>query len=139
MSAYSETEVRVIFGDTDAMGIVYYGNYLRWFEVGRNEFMRQMNYPYARMEREGNWLPVVEVSCKYKAPARYDDLLLIRTHIKEIKASTIVMGYEIVKKDKEEICVTGWTRHAVTDASLKPINFKKQNPALYKRVKETIK
>lgn len=134
----SETEVRVIYGDTDAMGVVYYANYIKWFEVGRTEFLRRMGYPYKRMEEQDIWLPVAEVDCKYKSPARYDDLLVIRTWCSMLKASTVVMSYEIIKKETGEVCVTGSTKHAVTTPEMKPINFKKLNPELHDMIAGTL-
>ncbi len=130
----NETEIRVIYGDTDAMGVVYYANYIRWFEIGRTEFLRQLEYPYKRMEEENTWLPVAESNCKYKISARYDDLLVIRTWCSLLKASTVVMSYEIVKKETGEVCATGSTKHAVTSPEMKPINFKKLNPGLHAMV-----
>ncbi len=127
----NETEIRVIFGDTDAMGIVYHANYIDWFEKGRTEWLREAGYPYKRMDEEGIWLPVSRVECIYKTPAHYDDLLVIRTWLKELKAATAVMGYEIYKKETGETCVEGTTVHPITDPDIKPIRFKKVNPELH--------
>ena len=134
----NETEVRVIYGDTDAMGVVYYASYIRWFEIGRTEFLRQLGYPYKRMEEEGTWLPVAEAQCRYKSPARYDDLLVIRTWCSVLKASTVVMSYEIVRKETGEVCAEGSTKHAVTSREMKPISLKKANPGLHAMVSEAM-
>lgn len=134
----SETEVRVIYADTDAMGVVYYANYIKWFEIGRTEFLRQLGYPYKRMEIENTWLPVVEAHCRYRAPARYDDLLIVKTWCSLLKASTVVMSYQIIKKDTGEVCAEGSTKHGVTSPEMKPINFKKLNPGLHSLVAETM-
>ena len=134
----NETEIRVVYADTDAMGVVYYANYIKWFEVGRTEFLRHLGYPYKRIEEENTWLPVAEAHCKYKTPARYDDLLVIRTWCSLLKASTVEMSYEIIKKETGEVCVTGSTKHAVTSSEMKPINFKKLNPGLHAMVAEAM-
>ena len=126
-----KSEIRVIYADTDAMGIVYHTNYIKWFEVGRNEYLRELGYPYARLESEKIWLPVAGVECSYKAPAKYDDLLEISAWVSELKAATVVIHYEIRKKETGELLVTGSTRHAVTDNKLKPVRLKTHNPELY--------
>lgn len=129
-----ETEIRVIYADTDAMGIVYHTNYIKWFEIGRNEYLREKCYSYSRMEEKGIWLPVVAVTCEYKSPGKYDDILLIRTWIKELKAATILMSYEILRKETGELLVTGTTKHGITSPDLKPIRLKKVNPEMYEKL-----
>ncbi len=131
-----ETEIRVIYADIDAMGIVYHTNYIKWFEVGRNEYLRQLGYPYSRLEEEGVWLPVAAVNCEYKSPGKYDDILLIRTKIKSLGAATVVMAYEILRKSTGELLVSGTTKHGITSPELKPIRLKKINPELYKKLEE---
>ena len=126
-----KTEIRVIYADTDAMSVVYHSNYFKWFEVGRTELLRSIGFPYSRSEQEGVRLPVIECGCKYIKPAVYDDLLAITTVIKEVKAASFVIEYEICRKDTGERLVTGFTRHAVTNHDLKPLRFKAAAPELY--------
>jgi len=133
-----DCEIRVIYGDTDAMGIVYHVNYIKWFEKGRTEWLRQIGYTYKKMEEEGIWLPVSAVTCDYKAPAKYDDVLIIKTWIKKLKGATIIMAYEIVKAETGEICVIGTTTHPVTNPDLKPLRLKTMNPELYGIMKEEL-
>ena len=128
------TQIRVIYADTDAMGIVYHTNYIKWFEVGRNEYLRELGYPYFRLESEKLWLPVASVECLYKAPARYDDILEITAWMSELKAASLTMSYEIRKEETGELLVTGSTRHAITDDQMKPVRFKRYNPELYQLV-----
>lgn len=135
---YNETEYRVIFADTDAMGIVYNGTYISLFERGRTELMRQMGYPYKRMEEEGMKLPVGEITCTYRSPAFADDLLVIKSWVEEIKSASIYVGYEIYKKETGEVCVTGSSMHPVTDTELKPMRFKKVRPDLYEKFKSSM-
>ncbi|MDD2190545.1 MAG: thioesterase family protein [Eubacteriales bacterium] len=127
----NKTTVRAIYADTDAMGVVYHTNYIKWFEVGRSELLRSMGYPYARMEEEGVMLPVVECSCRYILPAVYDDLLEITARIAEMRGVTITLNYEIRRKYTDELLVTGWTKHAITDLKFRPIRLRNSNRELY--------
>lgn len=91
---------RVRFGDTDAAGIVYYANYLRYFEAGRAELMRSAGLPYASVIAEhGVVMPVVETWCRYRAPARYDDLLTMRSWVHEIRSASLLIGTRIHRDD----------------------------------------
>jgi acyl-CoA thioester hydrolase len=113
--------VRVIYGDTDAAGIVYYGNYLRWFEIGRAELMRQKGFSYRDvMERDGVLLPVIEAGATYHASARYDDVLRIHAEIREVKGVRLTFGYRIEREDGA-VLVTGHTVHAFTGRDGRPV------------------
>ncbi|MBK5263177.1 MAG: acyl-CoA thioesterase [Peptostreptococcaceae bacterium] len=131
-----KSEIRVLFADTDGMGIVYHTNYIKWFEIGRNEYLRQIGFPYSVLEKDKLWLPVSSVECSYKLPAYYDDVLEISSWIGELKAATVVINYEIHRKSTGELLVTGHTKHAITDDKLKPVRFKTYRPDLYKRIVE---
>jgi acyl-CoA thioester hydrolase len=132
------THYRPIYADTDAMGIVYHANYLRFFEMGRTEFLREIGFPYKRLDSdEGVMLPLADVSIKYKKPALYDELLEIRTTIAELKNASVTMAYEIYN-EKGELLTTGKTRHAVTDENIKPIVLKKHAPELYQLLLEVM-
>ena len=137
MKVYT-TDIRVPYADTDSMGIVHHTNYIKYFEVGRTEYLRTVGYPYARFEEEGIWLPVASVYCEYKAPAKYDDLLTVHTRVGEFKSATILMAYEIYKKDTEELIVKGETKHPITDDTLKPIRLRNVNPKIYNIIKESM-
>lgn len=126
-----KTEIRVPYADTDAMGVVYHTNYIKYFETGRGELLRGLGFPYRRMEAEGVMLPVVECACKYKIPAVYDDVLEIRSVVSEIKGASVAIDYEIRRKEDGVLLVTGMSRHAVTDTSLKPVRLKTHFPELY--------
>ncbi|OAQ21815.1 acyl-CoA thioesterase [Thermosulfurimonas dismutans] len=105
-----EVKYRVIYGDTDTGGVMYYGNYLRLFEIGRTELLRVQGITYREIEEgEGLILPVVEAHVRYKAPARYDDLLTIRTVLSEVKPHRIRFNYEIRREEK--LLVQGYTVH----------------------------
>jgi acyl-CoA thioester hydrolase len=108
------TEIRVIYGDTDQMGVVYYANYLRFFEAGRNEFIRARGMRYRDFEeRFGLRLPVAEAQVSYKAPARYDDLLTVETTLAEVRRASARFEYRIVRDG--DVLVTGGTVHACVD------------------------
>ncbi|MCL1810114.1 MAG: acyl-CoA thioesterase, partial [Clostridiales bacterium] len=119
-----KAKVRVPYADTDRMGIVYHANYIKYFEVGRTEFLREIGYPYAQLEADGIWLPVASVSCEYKSPAWYDDLLEVNTWVGSLKGATIVMAYEIFREGTGELIAKGETKHPVTDDKLKPIKLR---------------
>ncbi len=129
---YSET--RVIFGDTDAMQVVYHGNYLRWFEIGRNEMLRQSGYPYPEMVKDGIWMPVVEVGAEYKSPAVYDDVVEIAAWLEYVKGAVAMIRYECRNKDTGQLYVKGFSKHGITDPELKPINIKKTHPRVYEKL-----
>jgi acyl-CoA thioester hydrolase len=109
------TQVRVIYGDTDQMGVVYYANYLRFFEAGRNEFLREKGLRYREVEeRLGVILPVSEAAVSYRTSARYDDLLTIETSLAELRRASARFDYRILRD--QEIVATGHTVHACVDA-----------------------
>ena len=111
------TTYRVIYGDTDQMGIVYYANYLRWFECGRAEFLRQIGLPYAAIEKAGFHFPVAEVNCRYAQPARYDDVIQIETELVELGRASLSFNYRITRQADDSSLATGSTKHACIDHS----------------------
>ena len=107
-----KTPYRVIYGDTDNMGIAYYANYLRWFEIGRTELLRAWGLPYSEIEPKGLLLPVAEARCKYLAPAKYDDLLTIEAALDPEYKGGLKIDYRILSQDENTLHATGHTRHA---------------------------
>ena len=108
--------LRVRYAETDQMGVVYYANYLIWFEVGRTDFCRKLGFAYREMGREdGLYLIVAEARCRYKAPARYDDEILVRTCLKETRRRVLIFGYEIYRQGTDELLAEGETVHVITD------------------------
>jgi acyl-CoA thioester hydrolase len=109
------TQLRVIYGDTDQMGVVYYANYLRFFEAGRNEFIRAKGLRYRDFEaRHRLMLPVVEAGVRYQVPARYDDLVSVETSLSEMRRASARFDYRLVRDDGE-LLATGHTIHACVD------------------------
>ena len=103
---------RVIYGDTDNMGIAYYANYLRWFEIGRTELLRAWGLPYSEIESRGLLLPVAEAQCRYLAPAKYDDLLIIEASLDTGYKGGLRITYRVMSQDEQNLHATGYTRHA---------------------------
>jgi acyl-CoA thioester hydrolase len=117
------TEVRVRYAETDQMGIVYYANYLVWFEIGRVELLRSLGLAYSQLETDHQCiLPVVEASCRYRSPARYDDQILIETRPSLLRGAVLKFAYRILRKgpDGEEpkLLAEGETVHVVCDDQL---------------------
>ena len=116
MDGWHETEIRVRYAETDQMGIVHHANYLVWFEAGRSELCRDRGFSYKAMEEEEKSLLVVAESyCRYKSPAYYDDLLLVRTQVAEIRSRSIRFIYEITRPADNTLVAEGETLHLVTD------------------------
>lgn len=131
MSGFSETLARVRYKETDQMGMVYYGNYFTFFEVGRVEYMRERGIAYKEMEREDDsYIVVTEARCRYLRPARYDDLLRIRTRVSESRRRSVRFDYEILRHDSGELLATGETVHVICNGEGRP----KSLPEKYRRL-----
>jgi acyl-CoA thioester hydrolase len=115
------TKYRVIYGDCDSMAIVYYSNYLRLFEIGRTELLREQGLTYREVEDKGFFLPTTEAYVKYSKPARYDDLLTIETVIGFVKRASSRFDYTIYRE--EDIIVQGYTIHACLDRNDRIVRF----------------
>jgi acyl-CoA thioester hydrolase len=116
----AEARVRVRYAETDQMGVVYHANYLVWFEVGRVEFIRQMGLDYRSMEQDENaMIAVVEATARYKAPARYDDELIVRTTLAGVRGSIVRFRYAVVRVADELLLCEGETVHLVVDRDMK--------------------
>ena len=103
----SDTHIRVRYAETDQMGVVYHGNYFPYFESARAESIRQLGFTYADMERMGVIMPVIDVHCRYLRPARYDDLLTIRTIVKELPVHHKIEFHHEVYNEQKELLATG--------------------------------
>jgi acyl-CoA thioester hydrolase len=115
----SESRIRVRYAETDQMGVVYHSNYFIWFEVGRVDLMRSLGFSYREMEQEEKcFIAVVDARCRYKSPAHYDDEILIRTHLKNVRESVIHFGYEAVRVSDGTLLAEGETTHIVTDKTM---------------------
>ena len=119
----STSVIRVRYAETDKMGVVYYAHYLVWFEIGRTEWLRDTGWTYRSMEDEGLGLPVIEVHCDYKASARYDDDLEIRTRGRLVSPVRIAFDYEIVRRADSQLIASGYTVHVTLDRSGRPVRL----------------
>jgi acyl-CoA thioester hydrolase len=118
--AVAEARLRVRYAETDQMGVVYHSNFVIWFEVGRVELLRSLGVTYQQMEiADDCHLPVVDLRCRYKAPARYDEEILVRTVFKNIRDSLIHFGYEVVRAADSTLLAEGETTHIVTDREMR--------------------
>jgi acyl-CoA thioester hydrolase len=108
----NRTTCRVIYGDTDQIGVAYYANYLRWFEIGRNGLLRSVGLPYTEIERREVLLPVSEVCCKYVSSVCYDDEIIIETSLDPTVRSGLKLDYVIYRKADMQVAAKGHTLHA---------------------------
>lgn len=117
---YHDYEFRVRYQETDQMGVVYYANYLVWFEVGRSEYCRAIGLPYTEYEEAGIFLPVLEANSKYKSSVKYDDAVLMRTAISEIGKTKIRFSYRVYHKKTGRLAAEGFTLHAFVNEKMRP-------------------
>lgn len=116
----SEVRLRVRYAETDQMGVVYHANYFVWFEVGRVELLRQLGFSYRDMEQHDScFIAVVDARCRYKAPARYDDEVLVRTCLKNVRETLVHFGYELIRASDNLLLAEGETTHIVTDSEMR--------------------
>ena len=112
-----DVEIRVRYAETDQMGVAYYANYLVWFEVGRSEFCRERGFRYVDLEALGYRLVVTDVHCRYRSSARYDETVIVRTRLKDANKRMITFGYQILRKEQEEVIAEGETQHICIDSN----------------------
>jgi acyl-CoA thioester hydrolase len=132
---FAETTVRVRYAETDQMGVVYHANYLVWFEVGRVEYLRQIGLDYKRMElEEGAMIAVIEAKARYKAPARYDDELLVRTSLGGVRGSIVRLTYTVLRAADQTVLCEGETVHMVVGRDMKRRAMPERYAALFAEV-----
>jgi len=134
-SNWNEARIRIRYKDTDRMGVVYYGNYLTFFEVGRAELMRDLGFPYAEIEADGYMLVVTEARAKYHANVGYDAEVTVKTKIARVRNASIRFDYEVVD-ESDKLLVSGHTSHACLNSDLKLVRIP---PDLKEVVKKNIK
>ena len=120
MKTYT-AQIRVRYQETDNMGVVYYSNYLVWFEVARTEYFRSMGLAYRKLEEKGVYLMVASVSCEYKSPAKYDDTVKVETWIEELKNSSLKFAYKLTVGDRT--VALGNSVHVFTNKDRKPVRI----------------
>jgi len=116
----SISTLRVRYAETDKMGIVYYANYLVWFEVARAELLRSLGWTYREMEHAGVALPVIEAHCEYHRPARYDDEIEVRTEGRMLSPVRMEFRYEVYRSEDQAHTASGRTVHAAVNLDGRP-------------------
>lgn len=133
---WSETRLRVRYAETDQAGVVYHSNYLIWFEVGRVELCRDYGFNYRDMETEADaYLPVTEARVKYRVPAKYDDEIVIRTRVIELRSRAITFAYEVLRAGDEMLLAEGETHHIVMNGEGRAKTFPPKYAELMKGTK----
>ena len=131
---HHDVEFRVRYAETDQMGVVYHANYLVWCEVGRTDFIRTRGMSYAEMERAGFGLAVSELSARFHAAARYDDLIRVRTTLASVRSRAITFDYVINRAMSGDRLVTARTTLVVIDSTGRPTKLPRDVLALFDRV-----
>jgi len=137
-NGWHSTKIRVRYKDTDRMGVVYYGNYLTFFEIGRAELMRELGFPYSDLEADGYNLVVTEAAAKYHANVGYDSLITIKTAIAELRKVRVRFEYEIVSED-DSLLVNGHTVHACIDSNRNPTRIPSDMKRTMERMAQGVK
>lgn len=132
---WREVEIRIRYKDTDRMGVVYYGNYLTYFEVGRAEYMRELGFPYSRVEGQGYALVVIEAGARYHANVGYDSVIKVETRIGELRSVRLRFDYRVLD-ETGRLLVTGYTVHACLNSKQKATRIP---PDLKKVLEDAIK
>ena|SRR5579864_2384354 len=124
--AIGDARVRIRYAETDKMGVAYHANFFVWFEVGRVELLRNLGFNYRDLERKHDChLPVVDVRCRYKSPAFYDDELIIRTRLKAARASFVQFSYEVLRCGDDAVLAEGETTHIVVNSKMEKTSLPK--------------
>lgn len=129
----NQSEIKLIarYAETDRMGIVHHSHYAVWFEAGRTDFLKKAGVSYSSLEAMGFMLPLYEMNCKFKSPAKYEDEILVITKISFLSQVRLHLSYQVINSENSKLLVTGETMHAWTDKTFKPVNAEKAIPDIY--------
>lgn len=127
----AESKLIARYSETDQMGIIHHSNYAVWFEAGRTDFLKKAGIPNKEIEEQGVLLPLYEMNCKFKSPARYEDEIIVKTKLEHIGKVRIVFSYQVLNAKDGSVLTTGETKHAWTNKSLKPVNAQLLIPDIY--------
>ena len=125
------TKIITRYSETDQMGIIHHSNYAVWFEAGRTDFFKKIGFSYKEIEGRGVLLPLYEMNCKFKSPARYEDEITIKTSLKEITKVRVIFSYKVINDLDGKLLSLGETMHGWTNRDLKLINAEKTIPEVY--------
>ncbi len=134
----TKSEFTVKYTEVDVMGIVHHAIYPKWFETGRNNFLRNAGLPGSTLNALGLYLPLTEMNCKYKSPARFGDEVQVITSLTYVSCTKVKFSYTVINKSTEKILVTGTTTHAWTNKELKPFNIEKADPEIFNWLKKLV-
>ncbi|MDM5337515.1 thioesterase family protein [Fictibacillus enclensis] len=135
----STAPIQLTYADTDMMGVIYHGNYVKFLELGRSALIADAGFDYLEMEKQGYYAPVYNLEITYKKPIRFGDQVFVKTWVEENKRSKTVYGFEIVKRndDGEHLCATGTTTHIVVNGTnFRPVPFNKAFPEWFQKYEE---
>lgn len=127
----AETKLTARYSETDQMGIIHHSNYAVWFEAGRTDFLKKAGIPNKEIEEQGVLLPLYEMNCKFKSPARFEDEIIVKTKLEYIGKVRIVFSYQVLNAKDGSVLTTGETKHAWTNKFLKPVNAQLLIPDIY--------
>ncbi|KYD11664.1 MULTISPECIES: acyl-CoA thioesterase [Heyndrickxia] len=132
----SSIEIQLSYADTDMMGVIYHGNYVKWIELGRTKLIEDVGYNYLDMEKSGYYAPVYNLEITYKKSIKYGDKVIVKTWVEENKNLRTIYGFTIVNGE-DEICAEGTTTHIVVrKEDFKPVQFKKVFPEWFQKYEE---
>lgn len=135
---YFDFELRPRYEETDQMGVVWHGNYYRYFEVARSEYLRALGYSYRGLEEAGIILPVVECSCRYRVAIHYDQQIIIRTTIETFQGVKISFLYQLLDKATGQLLAEGRTLHAFVDKAMRPLRVNRLDEAFVKTIEDAV-
>lgn len=127
----NETKLKVRYVETDQMAIVHHSNYYAWFEVGRTEYITEIGMTYKQVEENNIMLPVVESSCRYIEGAKYEDIIIIQTFMKELNGAKVIFNYNVIRENDGKILAKGSTTHAFVNEKFRVVNLKKVNMEMW--------
>jgi acyl-CoA thioester hydrolase len=130
----TETRFPVRYAETDQMGIVHHSVYPVWFECGRTDFIKYYGISYDELERLGLMLPLRYLTCKYHAPVKYGETVLVKTYLQKATKARLIIGYQVYAEERNTLCAEGTTEHAWTNTDLKPVNIEKYKPDIYRKL-----
>lgn len=126
-------ERRINYYETDRMGVVHHSNYIRFLEEARCQMLDANGMPYSAFEEKGVMIPVLGVNCNYKLHVTFNDIIKIKSFVKEFNGVRLTMGYIVTNQKTDDLILTGETKHCFTDMNLKPIRLQKQIPDFYEK------
>lgn len=136
----SKTELTVRYAETDQMGIVHHSVYPIWYEAGRTDYIKMFGISYTEMESAGVMMPLINLTCHYGIPAKYEDVVVVETRATKLSAAKMVLYYEVKRKSDGVLLGSGTTEHGFVDSkTFKPINVKKKLPKLFAKISEDIR